>query len=353
MIATHSYYHVSAAYHPSNRAMRHSLSGLTVNISEMHSQVSLKALSKCTYGRFVELVDFANMTAQDRLKFSTTLINTVWSKVRSTASGFFFAEYDCNQGVVAWGTQSWRECQEVWLVTNRHVLVNDDDELAKMVEFSVRQETAKGFTRLPISISKTGLENRCKFHREDKVDVAIIQIHDLLKNHDQSGNDRGQYVHLETVRESMLPSQIGIMVGAGDEIRIVGFPRGFYDKENDFPIVKSGVIASRWGDFYRDAPCFLIDAKLFPGSSGSLVISKPTVELFKNGQLYVSQSGLKEYAFLGVFSANLALLKPATTASALFYAKNYLDIGTVWYNHVVPEIVSDGISFREMIASNS
>jgi hypothetical protein len=45
---------------------------------------------------------------------------------------------------------------------------------------------------------------------------------------------------------------------------------------NVFSIVKSGNISSKWGNRFGGEPYFLIDARLFTGSSGSLVISKPT-----------------------------------------------------------------------------
>ena len=52
---------------------------------------------------------------------------------------------------------------------------------------------------------------------------------------------------------------------------------------NLFPIVKSGIIASRWKTGFKGKPYFLIDAKLFPGSSGSVVITKPADFVIRNG----------------------------------------------------------------------
>ena len=69
-----------------------------------------------------------------------------------------------------------------------------------------------------------------------------------------------------------------------DDYLVIGYPRMFYDKVNLFPIVKSGIIASKWQGMLNGKPYFLIDAKLFPGSSGSIVISKPIGTVIENGK---------------------------------------------------------------------
>ena len=295
------------------------------------------------------------MTAQDRLRFSTTLIKTVWANSRSTASGFFFAEYDSKDDVVARDTQSWLDSQNVWLVTNRHVLVSKSDEFAKTLTFSVRYGTVNCCTRLPISLSGSALENHCKFHQEYKVDVAVIRVDDILRDwcECEPGIKQGVNVCLDAVSESMFPFHMGILIGSGDACRFVGYPHGFYDKLNDFPFVRLGCIATGWGDSYEGAPCFLIDGKLFPGSSGSLVISVPTVALIENGGLNQSRAGSKKYAFLGVLSAGISHTRMAVASSPIFFTETELDLGIVWYSRVIPEIISDGISFNELVAKNS
>ena len=91
-----------------------------------------------------------------------------------------------------------------------------------------------------------------------------------------------------------------IEVEASSDVLIAGYPKGFYDHINLFPIVKSGIIASRWGAGFQGQPYFLIDAKLFPGSSGSVVISKPIDLVVKDGQVMLASE--KQFAFLGVYS---------------------------------------------------
>ena len=93
------------------------------------------------------------------------------------------------------------------------------------------------------------------------------------------------------------PGKNKIDVDITSEAVVIGYPFEFYDRVNKFPIVKSGIIASRWGSNFDGKPYFLVDANLFPGSSGSIVISRPTNFAFDEGNSY--QSETKQFAFLG------------------------------------------------------
>ena len=64
--------------------------------------------------------------------------------------------------------------------------------------------------------------------------------------------------------------------------------------------MKSGIIASAWGYNFNGLPIFQIDAQLFPGSSGGLVISKPTNIAMIDGNLKYNK--IKQFVFLGVYS---------------------------------------------------
>jgi hypothetical protein len=74
----------------------------------------------------------------------------------------------------------------------------------------------------------------------------------------------------------------------GDEISILGFPNSIYDENNTTPVLRRGVISTnlytgyhfnKGYQQYYGAPKylegFLLDASLFPGSSGSLVLYFP------------------------------------------------------------------------------
>ena len=285
-----------------------------------------------------------SLSVDDKLHFISTLIYSTWSSGQSSASGFFYhklskrnanREKESKTGYVA------VEVEELWLVTNRHVIVNNDNEIANSITFYYRKTAKNGYEWIPITIHGDDLRQRCKFHQSDDVDVAVINILDILT--DLATNENETFMALQTVSEGMFPGKGKAPMAVGDDVLIVGYPRGFYDEFSKFPIVKSGVVASRWGAPFGGNPYFLIDAKLFPGSSGSMVISRPTEMFFEKGILYHTPSKQKEFLFLGIYSGEpYRKTRPIETDNFIIISKEGYDIGVVWYYHLVPTIISKG-----------
>ena len=88
-----------------------------------------------------------------------------------------------------------------------------------------------------------------------------------------------------TLSNVNLPENQPLSIDVTSDIIVASYPKRFYDKLNKFSIVKSVIIASTWGSYFSGLPIFQIDAQLFPGSSGGLVISKPTNIAMIDGSL--------------------------------------------------------------------
>jgi len=56
-----------------------------------------------------------------------------------------------------------------------------------------------------------------------------------------------------------------------EEIIMIGYPAGIWDKYNNMPIIRRGMTATHINQDYENRPEFMIDAACFPGSSGSPV----------------------------------------------------------------------------------
>jgi hypothetical protein len=126
---------------------------------------------------------------------------------------------------------------------------------------------------------------------------------------------------------------------------VVGYPRGFYDRQNLYPIVKSGIIASRWGANFNGQPYFLVDAKLFPGSSGSLVISKPQYYYADGEGLVVSDN--KDFAFLGIFSGEpIQEQAPVDLEDITIIRRSGYNVGVVWYGQLASDIIARGVRYK-------
>lgn len=52
---------------------------------------------------------------------------------------------------------------------------------------------------------------------------------------------------------------------------MIGYPNGLWDSQNNLPIIRRGITATSVKKDYNGKKEFLIDAAVFPGSSGSPV----------------------------------------------------------------------------------
>jgi len=193
----------------------------------------------------------------------------------------------------------------------------------------------------PIVLEKEQLLDRARFHPNPAVDTCIVQVLDLLTDRIKSGDE---YMPWYGVTREQLPGNNKISVEVADDAVVIGYPRGFYDEVNLYPIAKSGIIASRWGADFNGLPCFLIDAKLFPGSSGSIVVSKPRDIAIEGGQLFCAKE--KQFAFLGIFSGEpFQEHHPIEMDDIIIIRKSGFNVGIVWYGNLVEEIVNNGIQY--------
>ncbi|MCD7819568.1 MAG: serine protease, partial [Lachnospiraceae bacterium] len=146
-----------------------------------------------------------------------------------------------------------------------------------------------------------------------------------------------------TLSNLNLPDNQSITIDVTSDVVVASYPKGFYDYINKFPIVKSGIIASAWGAYFNGQPLFQIDAQLFPGSSGGLVISKPTNIAMIDGHINYSQS--KQFVLLGVYSGEYTWKKESEINGKKDLIDMSYGLGNVWYSNLIPEIITNGASY--------
>ncbi len=96
---------------------------------------------------------------------------------------------------------------------------------------------------------------------------------------------------------------------------------------------------------FNGLPIFQIDAQLFPGSSGGLVISKPTNIAMIDGNLKYNK--IKQFVFLGVYSGEFKWYENIDIGGNIIrMGGNSYGLGNVWYSYLIPEIISDGVKFH-------
>ncbi len=274
---------------------------------------------------------------------STIIIATASSNVVQ-GTGFFYQEF--GQKDLTKDAQ-WVPIEKVWLVTNRHVVlprINGHENIPETITFNLRKINGDKIEWDPVTIKSNELLARAKFHINARIDICIIEILDLLTKKISSG---AQYLQWYGVSKENLPGSNKIYPEVASDAVVIGYPRGFYDQVNLYPIVKSGIIASRWGASFNGNPYFLIDAKLFPGSSGSVVISKPSSIAYEGGQIFYNKE--KQFAFLGVFSGEpYQEHQPIELDDLTIIRKSGYNVGVVWYSYLIEEIIQGGQKLKSV-----
>ncbi len=124
--------------------------------------------------------------------------------------------------------EQWRNINRLWVVTNRHVAlpkIRGQEVLPDSFTFHLRHVTATGELEWdPVVLDQPELLSRLKLHPDPRVDVAIVEVLDLVRDKVQS---RGDYLAWYGISEEQLPDNKGISVDITDDALVVGYPRGF------------------------------------------------------------------------------------------------------------------------------
>ncbi|MBL8750510.1 MAG: trypsin-like peptidase domain-containing protein [Planctomycetes bacterium] len=288
------------------------------------------------------------MKTDDAFHGITTLITANLQQGQCQGSGFFYQQMAPAPGEARPG---WREVQKTWLVTNRHVVfpkIGSQEMVPDTLAFHMRKIDGQVLRWDPVVLSRADLLARARVHSNPLVDVCVVDVLDLLKDRVSSGT----YAQWYPVHAEQHAGKNNISVEVADDAIVIGYPRGYYDDVNLFPIVKSGIIATRWGLPFKGLPCFLVDAKLFPGSSGSIVVSKPRDIVVVDGNVMLARD--KQFAFLGVFSGEPYKQEhPLDFDDMTIVRKSSFNLGIVWYGVLVDQIISQDCRHPEAPANTT
>lgn len=182
-----------------------------------------------------------------------------------------------------------QEQQIPLLVTNGHVVAGARRALVDLVERE--GEGPKRGSRLRVEVDGRTMTSFV----DQPNDLAVVPIGGLLNQLQQEGRP----VFFRSVSPDLIPNEQVISdLAAMEEVTFIGYPSGLYDEHNVSPIMRKGITATPpWNDF-RGQPAFLIDAGVFPGSSGSPVF-------IMNQGAYATRGGLvvgSRLLFMGVLT---------------------------------------------------
>lgn len=281
----------------------------------------------------------------------TTIINILKGKpgnyTESTfGTGFFYHKYfDQSEFPNAHINSVDSTLKSIWLITNKHVLFGKENfqrlnpPFPVAIEFFMRKKVKNSnYPRWDtIRLKEPEIRLLTKLHKDSLIDVIAIDVTQYVLSKLLKGDSLFNYGAVSKANfpnPNLTINLNGIGIGAGQEILSIGYPRNFYDKLNLFPTIKSGIIASKWKANYNGNPYFLIDSKLFPGSSGSIIITKA-------GSFGSKEGDFEFFQFLGVYSGYpFKDQKPIEFDDMTIIKRETYNIGIVWYYDLIEEIIN-------------
>ena len=151
---------------------------------------------------------------------------------------------------------------QLFLVTNKHVVA---DMTAGNLFFTEGQDDAPVLGS-KITVRMAGLSAQWIGHPDPSVDVSVAPFDQQFEV--VSGPSRNMY--FRSISTSMFADASRLEdLEPLEEIIFVGYPVGLHDERNLLPITRQGITATHPSIDYQGRPIFLIDASVFPGSSGS------------------------------------------------------------------------------------
>lgn len=157
--------------------------------------------------------------------------------------------------------------ERLYIITNKHVI-----EGVVSGSFAVLKGEGDGEEKSPIlgeSHQINFIESNFIGHPNPSVDVAVMNISTQLSEICEGG----EIAFWKHITQKLFPTeeQFDKFIGPMEEVVFIGYPSGIWDTKNLLPIARKGMTASPCYIDFEGEKKFLIDASVFPGSSGSPV----------------------------------------------------------------------------------
>jgi hypothetical protein len=233
----------------------------------------------------------------------------------------------------------------LFLVTNKHVIEN---AVEGTLLFN-REENGQPALGNVVGITLSDFEKRWIGHPRDDVDVAIMPFVPVLN--ELSG--RGARVFIKAIQQDLIPSdeQLMTQIDAVEDVVFIGYPNDIFDRKNLLPVVRRGITATPASVDFEGKPAFLIDASIFPGSSGSPVL------LCNIGSYSPKGKGLhvgSRILFMGVVASvfirrdinTIEIVDIPTQKLPIVQTSQMVDLGIVYKARVIQGAVEEFLAAR-------
>jgi len=131
-------------------------------------------------------------------------------------------------------------------------------------------------------------------HPDAEVDLALVPLSPLQ----QAAQQQGVELYVEPIDSRLIPdAATWDAFDALEDVLFVGYPSGVWDQVNLMPILRRGTTATPAALDFEGQRQFLIDAAVYPGSSGSPVFIE------RRGALPLRREATRDLLFAGVVAA--------------------------------------------------
>lgn len=197
-----------------------------------------------------------NLSVSEQLMYSTVRIECLLANGQgSTGTGFFFRFLESG------------DIHVPCIVTNKHVVTG---AIEGRIIFTLEDDHGDPINTEHMPVTYNNFENRWIFHPEADIDLCVLPIGDIIQ---QIEEEKGRKVFYRSFDKSLIPpfEQLN-QLSAIEDITMIGYPNGLWDKVNNLPIIRKGVTATHPKFNHNGREEFVIDAACYPGSSGSPVL---------------------------------------------------------------------------------
>ncbi len=214
-----------------------------------------------------------------KLLFNTIRVDTVLEDGSEGSGTAFVFSHATGSGV------------HTFVVTNRHLV--EGVRSGGLVFTQKRHGQPALGERFQININD--FSHAWFLHPDPEIDLAIIPLRPL----EQAARDQGVELYYHAIDSHLAPDAAVLRaLDAMEQVLFIGYPSGVWDQVNLMPIMRRGTTATPMVLNFEGRPEFLIDAAVYPGSSGSPVF------IYQPDSLRPTHSsGGMKFLFAGVVAA--------------------------------------------------
>lgn len=278
-------------------------------------------------------------TFAENLLFTTVRVQTNGPRGQGTGTSFIFLDQSRDQPLL-------------FLVTNKHVV--QDADRGTLV-FTQAQKNLPLIGQ-PRTVTVDGFNNHWHGHPRPEIDVTIMPLDQLLARFESMGSS----VYFKAISSEMIPTDDNNSdLDAIEEVLFIGYPNGILDEVNLSPITRRGITATPIHLDYQGEPTFLMDASVFPGSSGSPVLISNTLPyVTRNGTMTLGNPrrhllGIVAKVMIRQEHGQVHFAPIPTSIQPTYTTTQMIDLGVVFKASTIMETIDDFLIRTGRIAHQS